>query len=213
MVQDKSVKRKMVEAAGLRPATAADAERLAHLWVVTFPDKFGPILGRSAERVICDWLRLSQRHLQTTTLIEVDRMVAGYIVLETPSSPRQDNGRWLWRALQLHNGIFGALRGFVLMALIDHHRHAKDDEVYIEMLGVAPNWRGQGLARKLITHAQDVARAEGANALTLDVVSDNTVAIGLYEQMGFVITMERQSRVLYWITGHQRYLEMVKHLD
>ena len=202
----------MIEEVVLRPATAEDAERLAHLWVVTFPDKFGPTLGQPAERVIRDWLRLSQRHLQTTTLVEVDRTVAGYIVLETPSSPREDGGRWLWRALQLHNGIFGALRGFLLMALIDHHRRSKDDEVYIEMLGVAPAWRGHGLAGKLIAYAQDVARAEGADSLTLDVVSDNAAAIRLYKRMGFVITKERQSRILNWITGHQAYLEMVKRL-
>lgn len=98
----------------LRPATFDDAQVLAQLWAGTFPDKFGPILGDKAERVLCDWLRLSERHLQTTTLAEIGEAVAGFMVLETPSAPRTDDGRWMWHALQLNNGIFGALRGMLL---------------------------------------------------------------------------------------------------
>ena len=93
----------------IRPATPTDIERLAQLWVMTFPDKFGPIMGDKAERIICDWLRLSERHLQTTSLAEVGGVVAGYISLDTPSAPRADSGRWLWHALQLHNGILGVI--------------------------------------------------------------------------------------------------------
>jgi ribosomal protein S18 acetylase RimI-like enzyme len=202
----------MIEAMILRPATAADVETLARLWMVTFPDKFGPILGHEAEEIIRDWLRLSQRHLQTTTVVEIDQTLAGYIILETPSAPREDSGRWLWRALQLHNGILGALRSFVLMMLVDHNRRSKADEVYIEMLGVDPVWRGQGLASKLITYAETVAYAESAHRLTLNVVSDNATALKLYRKLGFETTMVRQSQILQWITGHQGYLEMVKRL-
>jgi len=196
----------------LRPATAGDARRLAHLWTITFPDKFGPILGDKAERIIFDWLRLSERHLQTTTVAEIEGMVAGYIVLETASAPRPDSGRWLWHALQLHNGIFGALRAFVLMVLIDNNRTLAPDEVYIEMLGVAPAWRGEGLAARLITHAESVARTKQATRLCLSVVSDNEIALNLYTKMGFKTTLTRQSRTLKWITGHSQYFEMSKPL-
>src|SRR5512139_2491839 len=109
----------MTDKITLRSAILADARRLAHLWVATFPDKFGPILGVKAEPVLCDWLRLSQRHLGTTTIAELDGEFAGFIVLQTPAGSRSDDGRWLWHALQLNNGIFGALRGLVLMSLID----------------------------------------------------------------------------------------------
>ncbi len=194
----------------LRPATAADAERLAHLWVVTFPDKFGPILGEQAERIICDWLRLSQRHLQTTTLAEMNGVIAGYVVLETPVAPHTDTGRWLWRALQLHNGIFGALRSFLLMVLIDIDHQPGRNEVYIEMLGVAPAWRGRGVGRRLISYAEQIARQHSASQLTLNVVCDNLVALNLYKKMGFTARRMRQSRMLKWITGHNGYYEMVK---
>ena len=80
------------------------------------------------------------------------------------------------------------------------------------MLGVDPVWRGQGLASKLITYAENVAYAESAHRLTLNVVSDNVTALKLYRKMGFETTMVRHSQILQWITGHQGYLEMVKRL-
>lgn len=212
MLRYESVKNVMAEEVTLRPARATDAASLAYLWVVTFPDKFGPILGQDAERIICDWLRLSQRHLQTTTVAEVDRTVVGYIILETSSAPCQDSGRWLWRALQLHNGIFGALRSFIKMVLVDNDRPLQDGEVYIEMVGVSPDWRGRGLASRLIAFAEGIAHSERANLLTLNVVSGNAAAIGLYKKMGFVTTAEKQSRTLKLITGHDGYLEMSKQL-
>lgn len=203
----------MNETVTLRQATAADIKSLARLWVTTFPDKFGPILGDNAERVICDWLRLSERHLPTTTIAEINGVVVGYIVLDTPSAPRPDNGRWLWRALQLHNGAFGALRSFISMILININRRSLKNEIYIEMLGIAPAWRGEGLAGQLLDYAETVARHANAVQLTLNVVSDNTAAINLYKKMGFEITLKQQSRALKWITGHNGYYEMTKKLE
>lgn len=197
----------------LRPATLDDAKVLAQLWAATFPDKFGPILGDKAERVLCDWLRLSQRHLQTTTVAEIQEAVIGFIVLETPLAPRADDGRWLWHALQLNNGIFGALRGMLLMLLVDNDRQLSANEVYIEMLGVDQAWRGLGVARCLIEHAEGVVRQQGLNQLALAVVSDNTSALQLYEKMGFTIRAERRSRLLKWVTGHSGYYEMAKQLS
>ncbi|MBE7549682.1 MAG: GNAT family N-acetyltransferase [Anaerolineales bacterium] len=203
----------MTEKITLRPAALDDAQVLAQLWAATFPDKFGPILGDKAERVLYDWLRLSQRHLQTTTVAEIQEAVVGFIVLETPLAPRADDGRWLWHALQLNNGIFGALRGLLLMVLIDNDRQLSDNEVYIEMLGVDQVWRGLGVARCLIEHAEEVARQQGLSQLALAVVSDNTLAIQVYEKMGFITRAERCSRLFKWVTGHTGYYEMAKQLS
>ena len=194
----------------LRPATLADADRLARLWVSVFPDKFGPVLGPNAEAVLCDWFRLSQRHLQTTTMAEVDETTVGFIVLETPTSPRPDDGRWLWHALQLHNGIMGALRGLLLMLVVDIRHQTSADEVYVEMIGVEPAWQGQGVARSLLHFAETIAEAQHARQLRLNVVTDNLTAVNLYEKVGFKIESERHSRLLQWITGHPGYYEMAK---
>ncbi len=194
----------------LRTAIQSDAKRLAELWSVTFADKFGPILGDQAESVLYDWFKLSDRHLQTTVLAELDGVVAGFMVLETPNSPDPDDGRWLWRALQLHNGIIGALRGLILLALIDNDHKPRSDEVYIEMLGVDPAWQSKGVARTLLQHAIDVATLEDVASLTLHVVDDNIPAINLYKKIGFTVKSKQRSRVLQWVTGHRGYYEMSK---
>jgi ribosomal protein S18 acetylase RimI-like enzyme len=196
----------------LRPADLDDAKALARLWLVTFPDKFGSVLGEKGEQILYDWLRLSCRHLQTTTVLEAGGVLIGFIILETPSAPQADSGRWLWRALQLHNGIFGALRSFIMLVLIDNGYRPGQDEVYIELLGIVPSWRGRGLAQQLLAHAETIAWAESASRLTLNVVWDNTPAIALYQKLGFTVTHEHRSKVLKWITGHSGYYEMVKKL-
>jgi ribosomal protein S18 acetylase RimI-like enzyme len=196
----------------LRPATPADAKTLASLWMATFPDKFGRILGRQGEEILYDWFCLSQRHLQTTTLLEVDGLTAGFIVLETASAPQPDSGRWLWRALQLHNGIFGALRSFILMILLDNGYQPGRDEVYIELLGVDPKWRGRGFAGQLMAHAERTAWVEQVSQLTLNVVCDNAPAIALYRKLNFEVAGEYESKMLNWLTGHSGYYKMVKRL-
>jgi ribosomal protein S18 acetylase RimI-like enzyme len=203
----------MKDKVAFRQATSADIQTLAQLWVTSFPNIFGPILGDKANRVICDWLRLSERHLQTTTVAEIEHVVVGFIILDTPAAPRADSGRWLWHALQLHNGIFGALRAFVLMVLINNNHRLGADEVYIEMLGVAPAWRGSGLGEALITYAKSVAQTQGATRLTLHVTCGNQAALKLYRKMGFEITRQQKNRVLKWITGESSYFEMVKKVE
>jgi ribosomal protein S18 acetylase RimI-like enzyme len=197
----------------LRPANLTDAQILARLWTTTFADKFGPALGQNAEAVLCDWFRLSRRHLQTTTLAEVDGAVAGFIVLETPTSPRPDDGRWLWRALQLHNGLFGALRGMLVLLLLENDQPRATDEVYIEMLGVDDAWRGRGVANCLLHYAQTVARQQQATSLSLSVMTDNLQAIRLYAKLGFKIKSKRRSRILQWVTGHPGVYEMVRPVE
>jgi ribosomal protein S18 acetylase RimI-like enzyme len=119
----------------------------------------------------------------------------------------------LWHALQLNNGLVGALRGLLLMLLIDNHHHPNKDEVYIEMLGVDPTWRGQGVAHQLIAHAEVVARQQQVSRLALAVVSDNLPALHLYEKMGFTTQTKQRSWLLKWITGHPGYYEMTKQLS
>jgi len=99
------------------------------------------------------------------------------------------------------------------MVLINDNRRHNTNEVYIEMLGVAPAWRGEGVAAKLLSHAESVAGEEGVANLTLTVVSDNEAAITLYKKFGFETTLKKQNPILKWVTGHYGYNEMVKQLS
>jgi ribosomal protein S18 acetylase RimI-like enzyme len=56
---------------------------------------------------------------------------------------------------------------------------------YVDALAVAPGARRQGVARALLADAEAIARAEGANGVSLDTGLENTAARRLYEASGY----------------------------
>jgi ribosomal protein S18 acetylase RimI-like enzyme len=65
------------------------------------------------------------------------------------------------------------------------------DEAHLRMLGVAPAYRGRGVARRLVAACIDVARAQGKRRLTLETTVPMTAAQRLYVSMGFDSAGER----------------------
>ncbi|HJX28239.1 MAG TPA: GNAT family N-acetyltransferase [Thermoanaerobaculia bacterium] len=55
----------------------------------------------------------------------------------------------------------------------------------IAAMGVAPDLRGQGLGRRLLTEAVEEARSRGDRAVLLEVIEQNTPAVQLYTSFGF----------------------------
>jgi ribosomal protein S18 acetylase RimI-like enzyme len=58
-------------------------------------------------------------------------------------------------------------------------------ECYLAELYVAPERRGRGLGRALMSAALELARAEGADYMDLNTGEDDVAARGLYESLGF----------------------------
>lgn len=65
----------------------------------------------------------------------------------------------------------GAVVGFIAVS-----------EGMVHMLFIHPAWRGQGVGRRLLTHAVDTF-----NATRLDVNEQNDQAVGFYLKMGFEV--------------------------
>lgn len=63
---------------------------------------------------------------------------------------------------------------------------AKNKRWEIGNVATHPDYRGQGLARQLVTRAVEYAKAHGAQACILEVRSDNEPAYHLYRSLGFV---------------------------
>lgn len=57
-------------------------------------------------------------------------------------------------------------------------------------VAVAPEWRGRGIARRLMEAAVELVRHNGGDWVALQVRSDNAIARGLYQSLGFVETGE-----------------------
>ncbi|MFW6775620.1 GNAT family N-acetyltransferase [Nocardioides sp. CPCC 205120] len=68
---------------------------------------------------------------------------------------------------------------------------ASDDEGEFRMLAVDPHLHRRGVARALVEHCVDLARAEGRVGVALSSLPAQTAAHGLYLSLGFVRDPDR----------------------
>lgn len=65
------------------------------------------------------------------------------------------------------------------------------DEAHLRMVGVSPEYRGRGIARRLVEACIEIARQAGKQRLTLDTAPVMVTAQRLYASMGFTAIAER----------------------
>ncbi|WPC74690.1 GNAT family N-acetyltransferase/peptidase C39 family protein [Vibrio porteresiae] len=84
-----------------------------------------------------------------------------------------------------HAIIFVADSGTELAgyALLLFHQGTQLSRLY--SIAVKPDFRGRGIARKLVEQCERAALDQGSTTLRLEVREDNTAAINLYEKMGY----------------------------
>ncbi len=197
----------------LREATARDSGIVAALLTETFAHKFGRILGQSAAPILRDWFDLTQRHLNTTTLAEMAGQPIGVIMLALPNSPPADSDLPdFWRALRGHQPQLRAAWQLAQLWLQDGSYQPSRREVYIEMLGVHPHWRRRGIATRLLSQAEAVARSQQVNQLTLSVLRQNQAARQLYATCGFTPLREQPVWWLRKVVKHDGYVVLRKRV-
>jgi GNAT superfamily N-acetyltransferase len=81
------------------------------------------------------------------------------------------------------------------------------DEAHLRMLGVDPEHRRQGIARKLVEASIELARAHGKHRLTLETTSRMRAARTLYESMGFTPTGATEVRPGLCFDGYELRLD------
>jgi GNAT superfamily N-acetyltransferase len=64
----------------------------------------------------------------------------------------------------------------------------KSGQIELTYIGVAPEARGQGLGKTILSAFSQSARAAGFTSIALSVETDNPAAIALYAKFGFTIT-------------------------
>jgi ribosomal-protein-alanine N-acetyltransferase len=84
----------------------------------------------------------------------------------------------------------------------------KDSTGHITTIGVAPEHRRRGLARKLLVYAEEALRKRAVNTIFLEVRVDNLSAQTLYRQFGYAVV---QRLPKYYNNGEDGFL-MVKSL-
>ncbi len=69
-------------------------------------------------------------------------------------------------------------------------------EVFIYDISVDPSMRGRGLGRAVMVAGEDYARQRGAQSIRLHVFGENSVARGLYEDLGYDVTNVMMAKTL-----------------
>lgn len=72
-----------------------------------------------------------------------------------------------------------------LIGLLREHPRKMAHRAQVVMVYVRKNWRGSGLAKKLMDAITNYAQEAGVTQLELDVSAENPIAIRFYEREGF----------------------------
>lgn len=91
----------------------------------------------------------------------------------------------------------------VLESQIRNSREAFDGEYYIDNLAVMPAFRGQGVGKALIKHAEAIGKEAGYDKISLLAEENNEAAYKIYEKLGYVHDCDLQ------VLGHT-YKHLVK---
>src|SRR5918998_6949023 len=149
----------------VRLAKPEEDSAIAALVVEGFLDKFRSIYGTRMDRslkIMEKWIGLEHASGGVTSLV-----VEGYSTTELAGSvgvrtaPSRDEvlARGLWRAFTRNLGL---ARAVWATTLLSYPRYSPtSSEAYVERLVVSPPFRRQGMARRLLTAAEDFARDAG----------------------------------------------------
>ena len=89
------------------------------------------------------------------------------------------------KGLLLINGLLNLLKMLYRLKLNRHFPGIEDDELFISNLAIFEEYRGKGVATKLLDKAEEMAIEKGLNKLSLYVETDNLHAKRVYEKRGF----------------------------
>jgi ribosomal protein S18 acetylase RimI-like enzyme len=200
----------------VRFAEPDDDPAIATLVVEGFLDKFRPIFGSRMDRslkIMERWVDLEHLSGGVTSLV-----VEGYATSELAASvgirveaSREDVlARGLWKALTRNLGF---PRAVWATTLLSYPRYSSQpSEAYVERLVVSPSYRRQGMARRLLSAAEDLARDRGKHAIALHVTADNLQALRLYESEGYIEISRQKSLITTYFLDIREWLYLKKEL-
>lgn len=121
-----------------------------------------------------------------------------------PADPLRDATHWAASIAQPAATTFvaehasGQLAGFVTVAIVDEAHSLLQPMRFgrVGTLGVSAEWRGQGIGRMLMQHAQDWAAARGSRELRLNVWAFNEAAQHLYRELGYELRLQTLAKPL-----------------
>jgi ribosomal protein S18 acetylase RimI-like enzyme len=200
----------------VRFAEPEDDPAIAALVVEGFLDKFRPVFGSRMDRslkVMERWIGLEHASGGVTSLVVegyATAEIAGSVGIRTAPSREDVLARGLWNSLTRNLGF---LRAVWATTLLSYPRYSsKSSEAYVERLVVSPSYRRQGMARRLLSAAEDLARDRGKKTVGLHVTGDNLSALRLYEAEGYKEVSRQRSLITAYFLDIREWLYLKKEL-
>jgi ribosomal protein S18 acetylase RimI-like enzyme len=200
----------------IRFAEPEDDPAIAALVVEGFLDKFRPVFGSKMDRsleVMERWVDLEHASGGVTSLVVegyATSELAGSVGIRTEASREDVLARGLWKALTRNLGF---PRAVWATTLLSYPRYSSESsEAYVERLVVSPSFRRQGMARRLLSAAEELARDRGKATVGLHVTGDNLRALRLYESEGYKEVSRQRSVITAYFLDIREWLFLKKEL-
>lgn len=184
--------------ARFRQATPQDVDAAVPLIYSSGPDAFNYVFGVPEKASAQDFLRAAflggdtQFGWRNHSVVELDGRVVGvgaaWGAEQTLRFSLQAVRRF-WRIYGWRHVLGVVLRGLRTESVI---RPPRPGCLYVAHLGVAPEYRSQGLGHALLHWFAERGRS-AYPTLALDVAETNSRAQALYEKLGFRVCAERRS--------------------
>jgi ribosomal protein S18 acetylase RimI-like enzyme len=200
----------------VRHSEPEDDPAIAALVVEGFLDKFRPVFGRRMDRslkVMEKWISLEHASGGVTSLVVegyAASEVAGSVGVRTAAAREDVLARGLWNSLTRNLGFPRAVWATTLLSFPRYT--SVPSEAYVERLVISPSFRRQGMARRLLVAAEDLARDAGKETIGLHVTGDNLRALRLYEDDGYVETSRQRSLITAYFLDIREWLYLKKEL-
>ena len=176
----------------LRTPDNGEADDCAKLIYISGPHLYSYIFVEG-EPKIYDLIKLlydtpSSMIAKERTVIEEGNSRIRGLILAYPASDMKKMAIPMLRSLKgllLINGLLNLLKMLYRLKLNRHFPGTEDDELFISNIAVFEEYRGKGIATKLLDKAEEIAIEKGLNKLSLYVETDNLHAKRVYEKRGF----------------------------
>ena len=200
----------------VRLAEPEEDSAIAALVVEGFLDKFRPIFGRRMDRsvkIMEKWIGLEHASGGVMSLViegYTATELAGSVGVRTVEARDDVLARGLWRNLSRNLGF---ARAVWASTLLSYPRYSSpSSEAYVERLVVSPAFRRHGMARRLLSAAEDLARGAGKKTIGLHVSANNLPALRLYENEGYEEISRQRSYLTSYFLNIREWLYLKKEL-
>ena len=128
-------------------------------------------------------------------LHEADLALLQRVAPEVFDAPLTTEAARAYLAQPGHRLVLAVIDGQVVgqASAVVHARPGKPNDLYIDEVGVSPNFQRRGLATRLVRHLLDWGRSRGCSEVWLATEPDNTAARGLYA----ALELEEETAALF----------------